>query len=41
MENNRKVKIMIIGGHLTPALAVLSELEKQGYAGIEKEISTS
>lgn len=29
-----KSKIMIVGGHLTPALAVLSELRKNGYTNI-------
>ncbi len=31
MEETNKPKIMIIGGHLTPALAVLEELKARGY----------
>ena len=30
-NNKKKSKIMITGGHLTPALAILDELESRGY----------
>ena len=36
MKVSNSAKIMISGGHLTPALAVLSELKKQGFKTPEK-----
>ncbi|MCA9383222.1 UDP-N-acetylglucosamine--N-acetylmuramyl-(pentapeptide) pyrophosphoryl-undecaprenol N-acetylglucosamine transferase [Candidatus Dojkabacteria bacterium] len=32
MQTNKSKKIMLIGGHLTPALATLSELQNRGYS---------
>lgn len=31
MNSNNKAKILVTGGHLTPAIAVITELKKRGY----------